>query len=275
MIHFFISLEIILIKLSVMKSIYFTSTVFLILSIVYSCQSASEKSKTNSEQQKTEASEVSAGDFKKLAINPCNFIDETLVTKHFNVAAKDLEKDEHVNERLSSYDHCTYKWEKENIDSINKRNQKILLDAMKSGNTKNAIKAGMAVEQTHKLVGVTNLKLYEDLEKARKYFENSHKKPSKEDLEKLNKEFDKQAEKKDLSEKQKEVGKDLGGGISENLKFQKIEGLGDYAYWDDLGSKVDVLIGKIQFGVKIHTGEGTKKDIEMATIIAKEILSKL
>lgn len=258
-----------------MKSTYFTSTVFLILSIVYSCQSASEKSKTNSEQQKTEASEVSADDFKKLAINPCNFIDETLVTKHFNVAAKDLEKDEHVNERLSSYDHCTYKWEKENIDSINKRNQKILLDAMKSGDTKNAVKAGMKVEKTHYYVGITNLKLFDDLEKGIKYFKNSHKKPSKGDLDKLDKEFEKKANEENLSEKQKEVGKDLSGGITENLKFRDVDNLGDYASWDDLGSKLDVLVGKIQFGVKIHTGKGTENDIEKATIIAREIISKL
>lgn len=62
---------------------------------------------------------------------------------------------------------------------------------------------------------------------------------------------------------------------TQNLKFQKIENLGDDAYWDDRGTKVDVLVGKIQFGVKIHTGEGTQKDIEMGTKIAQEILSRL
>jgi hypothetical protein len=243
-------------------------------SALFSCQNEKSESKNGAEKQK-ESSEVSLSDFEERAKNPCNFIDEAMVTKHFDVSAEDLEKDEYVKEKLSWMDHCTYKWEKEDIDAINKRNQKIIMDAMKSGDTKNAVKAGMSVEQTHKFVGVTNLKLYDDIDKATKYFENSHKKPSQEDLEKLNEEFNKQADKKGLSEKQKEVGKDLGGGISDNLKFKKIEGLGDYAYWDDLGSKVDVLIGKIQFGVKIHTGEGVEKDIEMGTLIAKEIISKL
>lgn len=255
-----------------MKLIHF-ALVLISFSILFSCQNEKGESENSSKQKKPD--KVSVDDFEKLALNPCNFIDESLVTKHFEVSAENLEKDEYVNEKISWTDHCTYKWEKEDIEAINKRNQEKMMAAVKSRSTKNAIKAGMEVEQTHKHVGVTNLKLYEDLEKARKYFENSHKKPSKEDLEKLNEEFAKQAEKKELSESQKEVGKDLGGGISDNLKFQKIENLGDYAYWDDLGSKVDVLVGKVQFGVKIHTGEGIEKDIEMATIIAKEILSKL
>lgn len=256
-----------------MKVIHFTAFALISVSILFSCQNEKGESENSSEQQKS--AEVSVGDFEKLAVNPCNFIDEAMVTNHFDVSSDDLEKDEYVGEKISWMHHCTYMWEKEDIDAINERNQKKMMEAVKSGNTKNAIRVGMDVEQSHKFVGVTNLKLYEDAKEAVKYFENSHKIPSKEDLKKLDEEFQKQADKKELSEKQKEVGKDLGGGIADNLKFQKIENLGDYAYWDDLGSKVDVLVGKIQFGVKIHTGEGTEKDIEKATIIAKEILSKL
>lgn len=258
-----------------MKLLRITPLILAITFFSYSCQNDKDESSNNASEENLKSTEVSTKSFEKLAVNPCNLIDEAMVTKHFDVSAEELEKDEYVKEKISSYAHCTYEWEKEDIEAIKERNQKKLMAAVKSGNTGNAIKVGREIEQTHKFVGVTNLKLYEDQEKARTYFENSHKKPSKKDLEKLDEEFKKQADKKELSENQKEVGKDVGSGIADNLKFQKIENLGDYAYWDDLGLKVDVLVGKIQFGVKIHTGEGTEKDIEMATIIAKEILSKL
>jgi hypothetical protein len=253
-----------------MNLLHYTTIVLVSATFLTSCGGDSSN---KTDQQKKETSEISTDNFEKLAVNPCNFIDESLVIKHFNVSAEDLEKDEYVREKLSWIDHCTYKWEKEDIEAINKRNQKKLMEAMQSGNTKNAIKVGKEIEPPHKHVGVTNLKLYDDIEEGRKYFQNSHKVPSKEDLEKLNQEFQKKANEKNLTENQKEVGKDLGGGIADNLKFKKVENLGDYAYWDDLGSKLDVLVGKIQFGVKIHTGDGTEKDIEKATIIAKEIIA--
>tara|TARA_R110002111_G_scaffold249458_1_gene313403 strand:+ start:269 stop:1042 length:774 start_codon:yes stop_codon:yes gene_type:complete len=257
-----------------MKVIHVALLALITLSILNSCQNDNGESESNSDQPDKSA-EVSTNEFEKLAVNPCNLIDEALVTKHFDVSTENLEKDEFVRDKISWMDHCTYKWKKEDFDAINQRNQKILMEAIKSGNTKNAVQAGMDVEKTHNFVGVTNLKLYEDAEKARRYFENSHKVPSKEDLEKLDEEFKKQSDKNGLSEKQEEVGKDLGEGIAKNLKFQTIENLGDIAYWDDLGSKVDVLVGNMQIGVKIHTGKGTEKDIEIGTKIAKEILSKL
>lgn len=259
-----------------MKVIYFAMASILSGAILFACGDESDKSQSNQDQteQQNKSVQIKASEFEKLAVNPCNLIDEALVTKHFDVSTENLEKDEFVRDKLSWMDHCTYKWKKEDFDAISQRNQKKLMAAIKSGNTKNAVKAGMDVEKTHNFVGVTNLKLYDDAEKARKYFENSHKVPSKEDLEKLDEEFKKQSDKKGLSEKQEEVGKDLGEGIAKNLKFQKIDNLGDIAYWDDLGSKVDVLVGKVQIGVKIHTGKGIENDIEIGTKIAQEILSK-
>lgn len=206
--------------------------------------------------------------------NPCKLISKELVTKHFNVSADSLEKDEYDREGVNWTEHCTYKWKKKDYDAINERNKEKMLASLKKNTVKDAVKTGMSIEQTHKHLGITNLRAFESEEQARKYFENSHRKPSKEDMEKFDEEMEKQAEKKGMSEKEKETGKGLAGGIANNLKFKDVDGIGDMASWDDLGSKLDVLVGTTQFGVKVHTGEGTEKDIEKAKAVAKDILSQ-
>ena len=239
--------------------------------LFFSCSSEPTNTDSKVENQETENDDISYS--ITLPDNPCDLISIEMVTKHFDVAADSLEKDEYDREGVNWAEHCTYKWKKDNFEEINKANQEKLLASMKKGTVKDAVKTGMSIEQTHKHLGITNLKAFESVEQAQKYFENSHRKPSKEDMKKFDEEMEKQAEKKGMSEKEKETGKGLAGGIANNLKFESVEGIGDMASWDDLGSKLDVLVGTTQFGVKVHTGEGTEKDIEKAKAVAKDILS--
>lgn len=240
--------------------------------LFFSCSSEPSTGNDKKNNQETEDNDISYS--ITLPDNPCDLISAEMVTKHFDVKEDDLEKDEYNREGVNWAEHCTYKWKKDNFEEINKANQEKLMASMKKGTMKDAVKTGMSIEQAHKHLGITNLKAFESVEQARKYFENSHSKPSKEDMEKFNQEVEKQADKNEMSEKEKETGKDLAGGIAANLKFQTVDGIGDMASWDDLGSKLDVLVGTTQFGVKVHTGDGTEKDIEKAKAVAKDILSQ-
>lgn len=205
--------------------------------------------------------------------NPCDLISPEMVATHFDVSVDSLEKDEYNREGVSWTEHCTYKWKKDNFEEINKANQEKLLASMKNPSVKNAMKVGKSIEQPHKSVGITNLKAFESVEEAQKYFENSHKKPTQKDMEKLNEQIDKTGDEKGLSDDQKEKGKTISGGIAESLSFISVDGIGDMASWDELGSQLDVLVGTTQFGVKVHTGEGLEHDIEKAKALAAAILS--
>ena len=257
-------------KRPIMKRMFYIPLI--IGSITFSCSNDVSNEK-NSEQKNDQVQDKVVSKVIDLPDNPCEMISMELVTKHFDVSADSLEKDEYNREGVHWTESCAYKCKKADFDVINKRNQEKIMAAMKKGSMKDAVKAGKEVEQAHKHVGITNLREFDTSDEAQKYFKNSHKKPSKEDMEKLDQEFNKQADKKGLSAKQEEMGKSLSSGIADNLKFIEVDGIGDMASWDDLGSKLDVLVGTTQFGVKIHTGEGTEKDIEKAKSVAKDILS--
>lgn len=242
----------------------------IIASVTYSCSADVSDEQNSDEKNEPVKEELTSVD---LPDDICQLISEELVIKHFEVSADSLEKDEYNREGVHWTESCTYKWKKADYDAINKRNQEKMMAAMKKGSMKDAVKVGKSIEQAHKMVGVTNLRKFDSEAEAQKYFKNSHTKPSKEDMEKLDQEFQKQADEKGLTDKQEETGKSLSGGIADNLKFIDVEGIGDMASWDDLGSKLDILVGTIQFGVNIHTGEGTKADIEKAKVVAKDIMS--
>tara|TARA_B100000508_G_scaffold140085_2_gene140042 strand:+ start:58072 stop:58839 length:768 start_codon:yes stop_codon:yes gene_type:complete len=241
------------------------------VALIYSC-GAEPTSDNPADSESSEEKEVAQTLDVELPDDPCELISKELVTTHFDVSADELEEDSYNREGIHWTESCSYKWKKENFEEINKANQEKLLASMKKGSVKDAVKTGKEIEQPHKSVGVTNLRKFESIEKAQTYFKNSHRKPSKEDMEKLDKEFEKQSDEKGLSEDQKETGKSLAGGIVDNMKFMDVEGIGDMASWDDLGSKLDVLVGDVQFGVKVHTGEGVEKDIEKAKAVAADIL---
>lgn len=247
--------------------------IFLLLTtiVLFSCSTESSDANAKSKNADNNKETATIKDID-LPDDPCTLISKQMVTKHFDVSADSLEKDEYNREGLHWTEHCTYKWKKENFEEINKKNQERMLASMQKGSVKDAIKTGKSIVQPNKHMGITNLRKFESLEEAQSYFKNSHRKPSKEDMEKLDKEFEKQSKKQGLSEEQKETGKSLAGGIADGIKFQEVEGVGDMASWDELGSKLDVLIGSVQFGVKVHTGDGTEADIQKAKAVAQDIM---
>lgn len=237
------------------------------------CSSCSTESTDGNTKNVSDQKNATAADRSiSLPDDPCKLISKEMVTTHFDVSADSLEKDEYNREGLHWTEHCTYKWKKKNFEEINKKNQERMLASMQKGSVKDAINTGKSIEQPNKHMGITNLRKFESLKEAQRYFKNSHQKPSEEDMKKLDKEFDKQSDEQGLSEEQKETGKSLAGGIADGIKFQDVDGIGDMASWDELGSKLDVLVGSIQFGVKVHTGNGTEADIQKAKAVAQDIM---
>lgn len=253
-----------------MKNTYLA---FLTVALLLLSCSSEQNENTNASPNEETSSKSTALTNLVLPDDPCELISEDLVLKHFDVSADSLEKDEYNREGSHWTENCTYKWNKADFEAINKRNQEKMMEFMKKGSAKGAVKMSKSLEKPQKHIGVTNLRQFDSQEEAKKYFKNSHTKPSKEDMEKLDEEFEKQSDKHGLSEQQEETGKTLSGGIADNLKFIDVDGIGDLASWDDLGSKLDILLGTVQFGVSVHTGEGTEADIEKAKEIAKDIIA--
>jgi hypothetical protein len=239
--------------------------------VLFSC-SSEQKENTNASANKETSSKSTALNIE-LPDDPCELISQAMVLKHFDVLADSLEKDEYNREGSHWTEKCAYKWNKADFEAINSRNLEKMMASMKEGSIKSAVKTGKSMEKPQKHIGVTNLRQFDSQEEAHKYFKNSHTKPSKEDMAKLDKEFEKHSEKQGLTEQQEETGKALSGGIAGNLKFIDVDGIGDVASWDDLGSKLDILIGTVQFGVSVHTGEGTETDIQKAKEVAKDIIA--
>jgi hypothetical protein len=145
------------------------------------------------------------------------------------------------------------------------------MEAAKSGDTKNSIQTAMEMETAYFVVGVTNFEVYESLDKAKTYFKNAHKIPEKKDLDKLNKAIDTISDEK-LSDKEKEMGTDLVGGIVSKLKFDKVDGIGDLAYWDYMDNQLDVLYGNVQIGFIVYTSDVNEENIILAKELATEIM---
>jgi len=78
-----------------------------------------------------------------------------------------------------------------------------------------------------------------------------------------------------LSENSKKTGKKLTGGIASSLKFTKVDGIGDQAFYDHLDKSLDVRFGTIAFSLTISTEEGLEKDIEVPKKLVKEVWDKL
>lgn len=259
-----------------MKKALSAAVVFGLLFI--SCQSEENTEKPNeSSEENVKKDEIDLARFQEMAVEPCNLLTEQMVVEHFKVTAEELENDSYSpkKDKISSYDICKYLWKKPNYDEIDKRNQEIIMSSMmesaKTGNTKGSIDAAMKMEKSKFFVGLTNIDTYDDQTKAQKRFELLHKIPEKKDMEKLNEEIDKQDS---LSDQGKDMGKDIAGGIASNMKFEKVEGIGDMAYWDFMSDRLDILYGNLQIGIVIHVSEIHEENIEAGKKIATAVMGQ-
>lgn len=255
------------------RFIYILSATSLILC---ACNSGKQ---SNKEGNKEEASTSQFSKSITLPDDPCKFITKEMVTSNYNVTADQLEETGNDMDGYSQYETCTYSWKKKKYDSLqNKQIDMAMSAAMgskKKGGKKASIGDMMSVESPYNTLGVGKFRQYDDVKSAIFQFKNLHHIPSKEDMEKLKKEFDKEAAKKGLNEDQKKMGHGLSKGIHSNLKFSKVEGIGDEAYYDYLDKSLDVRFGKVTFSLIISTEDGYKKDIEVAKKLVKKVWSQL
>jgi hypothetical protein len=240
-----------------------------------SCQSEEAVETNDNSNVSEETTTVNTSKFEELAIEPCNLLTEEMVTSRYGVSSAQLELSNYSSKKgkLSWTAYCTYSWKKPNFEEIQKRTQEKMMEAMTSGDSKNAMSVAMDIEKSNFEIGVTNLKIYDDAEKALKLFNQSHTVPEKKDIEKLNEAIDAESSDK-ITEEGKEVGKDMVGGIAANLKFDKVDGVGTIAYWDHMGNKLDVLHGTIQIGILMHISENHEENVAAAKALALEIMKQ-
>jgi ribosomal protein S24E len=240
-----------------------------------SCQSdENAKSTTDTDMTKSENTSINTSKFEELAVDPCNLLTKEMLTARYDVSAEDLKLSNYSSSKgkVSWTAYCTYYWKKPNFEEIEKRIQDKMIQTMSSGDTKDMVNVSMNLEKSSFEVGVRNLKIYDDAEKALKLFNQSHTVPEKEDVGKVNEEIDNES--KALTEEGKELGKDMVGGIAANLKFDKIDGIGTIAYWDYLDNKLDVLYGTIQIGIVMHISEDHNENVEAAKALAQDIIKQ-
>lgn len=210
--------------------------------------------------------------------NPCEFLTEEMVTSNFDVKeADELKLNDKNKEGYSIRETCFYTWKKENYDELKDKRSKLMMSAMVGG--EDGKKASMSdvlkVESPVNKLGVGRFRKYDDMQDALTQFTNLHRTPTKKDMENLNKEIDKAAEKEGLNRDSKKAGKDLTKGIGSNLKFTKVDGIGDQAFYDHLDKRMDVRFGNFSFSILISTEKGLEKDIEIAKKLAQKVWDQL
>lgn len=212
----------------------------------------------------------------------CKLITKEMVVSYFDVQKEELELKDDINKSNNAYSSCGYAWKKENYEELKeKRTDMMMAYAMKGvkkndDNTKEVTMSDiMKLDSPLSLIKIEKLKKYEELDKAVRSFENSHKVPTKKDMKKLHKEIDKKGDQEGLDEKSKDMGKKLTGGIASNLKFTKVDGIGDQAFFDHLDKSLDVRFGLYTFSLIIDTELSLETNIDIAKKIAQEVWDKL
>lgn len=200
----------------------------------------------------------------------CSLINMEMIQHYFDVVETDLEMVLDL-ENYEEYATCGYKWEKSNFEELKElRLEKMMaMSFQKEGEGKASVSDILELESPYSLVYVGKFKTYKDAKNAKDRFVQSHKVPTKEDMEHLKKEINKSEE---LTEDQKEMGNDFSGEIGSNLEFKKIVGVGDIAFYDYLNKSVDVLLSDISFSVLIDSEKPLEENIDIAKNIAVEVI---
>lgn len=214
-----------------------------------------------------------------LPINTCDYITKEMVLSRFDVKSEDLELKDDNNEKSSSYSQCGYIWKKANYDELLAIRTDMMMAYAMKGVNKNTEEVKMSdiikLESPNNMLKIGHFKTYDDVKSAVTRFDNSHRVPTKKDMEKLHQEIDKSGEEHGLDEKSKKMGKKLTSGIGSSLKFTEVDGIGDKAYFDHLDKSLDVRFGKHTFSVFIDTENDFDTNIKMAKEIAQEVWDKL
>jgi hypothetical protein len=173
-----------------MKKLIYTIAVFGFA--LTSCQSEEAAETNDNSNVSAETATVNTSKFEELAVEPCNLLTEDMVASRFSVNKEALELSKYASSKgkISWTAYCTYSWKKPNFEEIQKRTQEKMMEAMKSGDTKNAMSVAMDIEKANFEAGITNLKVYDDAEKALKLFNQSHTVPEQKDIDQLNKAID-------------------------------------------------------------------------------------
>lgn len=215
-----------------------------------------------------------------LPLNPCDYITRSMIMAHLDVDEASLELDEDYLEPESAYAKCGYKWKKSDYDELSKIHQDVMMEHMMHKIQKNKgpqpkMSDITKLESPFGTVKVGNFKQYKNLQQALDRFTQAHTVPSKEDMATLNKEIDKKLKEEGFTESSQKAGKELVGGIAGGLKFTKIDGIADQAYFDHLDRSLDVRYGTFAFKVVIDTELSFDENIAIAKKIAQEVWDKL
>lgn len=253
------------------KRIYATAILGIVL--LSACQS--DETSSNESMDDAQQSTMNTAKFEGIAAEPCNLLTLEMVSERFGVKQEDLDLSNYSagTGKVSWSSYCNYSWKKPDFEEIYKRSQEKLIAALTGGGgSKDAVTTAMEMEKAKFEVGVTNLQIYDDAEKARNSFIQAHTVPEKKDVDKLNEAIDASNDPA-LTDGTKGVGKDVVGGIAANLKFDQVDGIGTLAYWDYLGGKLDVLFGTLQIGITMHISDNHDENVKAAMDLANEIMN--
>lgn len=212
-----------------------------------------------------------------LPLNPCDYISRSMILSRFKVTSEELElKEENVYINTNNnYSKCGYTWKKSNYEELQNRLSEAMLDYATQREVKKGMNNEMEFSKINQLESPNNsvqigyFKEYKNSNQAKKDFENAHKVPSAKEIKMVYREFDKK------SIQSKRIGHALSSDLVNNMKFTRVDKVGDAAFYDHLNQSLNVRFGTISFSVFIESESGFDTNIQLAKELALEVWNKL
>lgn len=208
--------------------------------------------------------------------DPCKLITVDMVTAYFNVQQLGLDFED-------NYSKCGYSWKKSNFEELRELQINAIFNYAKKeseststeDNSNEMLSDAIEIVSPYNTVQVGNFIRYKSLQDAIDRFTLLHKVPTKEEMDRLRREMKKQVSKENLKEEALDIDIYSALKLSKNLKFKKIDGVGDQAYYDFFDKSLDVRYGIISFKLYIDSEKELETNIEIAKELADIIWKKL
>lgn len=231
------------------------------LLLLFSCRREINKSKAESGNGKFYKNTAEI----ELPENMCGLISVEEITSHFEVQKVDLDVEDDNSK-------CGYSWKKSNFEKLREQQIKTIynfakdesglkLDEERISNT--TLSDIVESKSPYNTVQVGDFTKYNNLPKAIDYFTRIHKTPTKEEIKRLKRKIEKEHPNGKVFE------------INRKMKFKKITGIGDQAYYNYSDMSLDIRFGILSFRIYIDSEKDLKTNIQIAKKLAKSVWKKL
>lgn len=209
--------------------------------------------------------------------NLCGLITIDMIMAHFEVQKNELDLED-------DFSQCGYSWKKANFEELREQQINTVFSITQNGSEisseeddkfNTTMSDVIISESPYNTIQVGNFEKHDNLQEAVNRFTMLHRVPTKEEMNRLYNEMKKQIAKEHLNNEAIDTDRVLALGVPKNMKFEKIDGIGDQAFYDYLDKSLDVRYGKISFKVYIDSEKDIDTNIKIAKELAEAVWEKL